>query len=1198
MKQNQTNKLTYKMYKKGRFWIFAGMAVVTINLNTLTSHADTTEQASSVTTTSESTKVSPISQSQVTLSSSTSTSSTDATTTTTASQASETVTTKAATTSSSKADTATKPAGSSSENVASGATKTSVATTSAANTNGIVNDSNKTIETNNQATSANTTTSAAATTPGTTADSATTTTAPDQETTDSVTTDEIGTATVDLTTEKTDQLSQAATVSNLKQLTTMALAAAAVQENRVSRASLVKADAVTIGSGVWGTSAWTVTSDGVLTIGSGTLGTGGAPWESTQLYASDNPSRILRSRITKVVIEPNVIAGDSISYMFFKNANDWGGNDPLTEIDGLENLDVSNTIDFSQLFSGDQVTDFSGIAKWQTSKATSFYNMFFNVSATELPIATTVDPVTGQTYWDVSNITEFTGMFGSSAQLKSLDLTSWKINTTQPVHMGGMFINDTGLTSLDLRGWDTRTVDNMSKLFSNTTTLTTGLQLGQWTTNPNVAGWTTAAVTNFSDMFNGAGMSEDMIQSIINHFDTSKATKMGYMFANLPIKTIDISMFDMSNLTDVAHMFQKTPNLQKITVNATTRLMTFDKILLERFVGVDLTNVPTPEGTWQSTDGGPTYTSTALMALYQGDANPAGTMTYIWSPAVRSQIATQDLTIVAGPNVGWGRKQSLSELVDGDGTDLLTNADISPWVTIYSVNGDTNVHKIDVHTPGLGDRDYTVVFSYTDSYGYTQQTSAVVHVLESKASLTVAPDQTIVAGSQTSWHPLTVVSAVTDVNGQPITDLTGLNISASSQPDLSQAGDYPIALTYTDSVGTMHHYSTTIHVVANQAAVTTTAVTVIAGPKAQFDLAAAINGLTTVDGQDTSVAEAIANGKLVADTSQLNLEAAGDQVVKVSYTDSLGVTHEADVTVHVVETKADLQVTDTDLIAGPKTPAWQAQDNFASVKDADGNPGTLADVKVVGQVESTTPNVYTVTYQYTDAAGNTFNKTATITVKASQADLKAKNSSLTAGENVDWSAADNLDSALDATGQPVDLKAIQVDGDVDTAIPGIYPVTYHYTDAAGNIFTATAQVTVVAAATTPDTDETDGDGDQIDPGQPIDPVDPTNPTDPVDPSTKPAVTVPESDQVTTDADQIQTSDPVTQPVKLMTTATVQAGASAKAQLTPVATVTPATTKLPQTDENDSATKPVLGSILLALTSLVGLIGLGRKRRHN
>lgn len=1194
MKQNQTNKLTYKMYKKGRFWIFAGMAVVTINLNTLTSHADTTEQVSSATTTSESTKASAISQSQVALSSSTSSSSTDATTTTTtASQASETVTTKAESTSSSKADTATTAtasAASSSASAVSATSNASTSTTTATNANEIVNDSNKTIETNNQAMSSDTTNSAA--------DVATTTPASDQATTDSVTANEVAT---NLTTETTDQLSQAAVVSNLKQLTTTAVAAAAVQENRLSRASLVKADAVTIGSGVWGTSAWTVTSDGVLTIGSGTLGTGGAPWESTQLYSSDNPSRILRSRITKVVIEPNVIAGDSISYLFFKNANDWGGNDPLTEIDGLENLDVSNTTDFGYLFAGDQVTDFSGITKWQTSKATSFLGMFNTVSASELPIATTVDPTTGQTYWDVSNVTEFTGMFGSSAQLKSLDLTSWKINTTQPVHMGGMFINDTGLTSLDLRGWDTRTVDNMSQLFGNTKSLTTGLQIGDWTTDPTVAGWTTAAVTDFSGMFNGAAMSEATIQDLINHFNTSKATKMGLMFANLPIKTIDISMFDMSNLADVAHMFQKTPNLQKITVNATTRLMTFDKVLLDRFVGVDLTNVPTPEGTWQSTDGGPTYTSTALMALYQGDANPAGTITYIWSPAVRSQIATQDLTIVAGPNVGWGRKQSLSELVDGDGTDLLTNADISPWVTIYSVNGDTNVHKIDVHTPGLGDRDYTVVFSYTDSYGYTQQASAVVHVLESKASLTVAPDQTIVAGSQTSWNPLTVVSAVTDVNGQPITDLTSLNITASSQPDLSQAGDYPIALTYTDSVGTMHHYSTTIHVVANQAAVTTAAVTVIAGPKAQFDLAAAVNGLTTVDGQDTSVADAIANGKLVADTSQLNLDTVGDQVVKVSYTDSLGVTHAADVTVHVVETKADLQVTDTDLIAGPKTSAWQAQDNFVSVKDADGNAGTLADVQVSGQVEPTTPNVYTVTYQYTDAAGNTINKTATITVKASQAALKAKDSTLTAGDNTAWSAADNLDSALDATGQPVDLKAIQVDGDVNTAIPGTYPVTYHYTDATGNVFTATAQVTVVAAATTPDTNETDGSGDQIDPGQPIDPVDPTDPTDPtdpVDPSTKPTVTVPESDQITTDADQIQTSDPATQPVKLMTTVTVQAGVSAKAQLTPVATATPATTKLPQTDENDSATKPVLGSVLLVLTSLVGFIGLGRKRRHN
>ncbi|WP_137625349.1 LPXTG cell wall anchor domain-containing protein [Lactiplantibacillus pingfangensis] len=144
----------------------------------------------------------------------------------------------------------------------------------------------------------------------------------------------------------------------------------------------------------------------------------------------------------------------------------------------------------------------------------------------------------------------------------------------------------------------------------------------------------------------------------------------------------------------------------------------------------------------------------------------------------------------------------------------------------------------------------------------------------------------------------------------------------------------------------------------------------------------------------------------------------------------------------------------------------------------------------------------------------------------------------------------------------------------------------HYTDAAGNVFTATAQVTVVDAATTPDTDDTTGSGDLIDPNQP------TTPTDPAKPTTKPVVTAPTTDQSA--ADRIQTSETF---VKATTQITPQASVSAKTQLTSAAKLAPST-KLPQTDETESETMPVLGSVLLALTSLVGLIGLGRKRRHN
>ncbi|MCW6171248.1 KxYKxGKxW signal peptide domain-containing protein [Lactiplantibacillus plantarum] len=48
-----TSKQHYKMYKKGRFWVFAGITVATFTLNPLISRADTetTTAATAATTT-------------------------------------------------------------------------------------------------------------------------------------------------------------------------------------------------------------------------------------------------------------------------------------------------------------------------------------------------------------------------------------------------------------------------------------------------------------------------------------------------------------------------------------------------------------------------------------------------------------------------------------------------------------------------------------------------------------------------------------------------------------------------------------------------------------------------------------------------------------------------------------------------------------------------------------------------------------------------------------------------------------------------------------------------------------------------------------------------------------------------------------------------------------------------------------------
>ncbi|MFT9012946.1 bacterial Ig-like domain-containing protein, partial [Liquorilactobacillus mali] len=167
--------------------------------------------------------------------------------------------------------------------------------------------------------------------------------------------------------------------------------------------------------------------------------------------------------------------------------------------------------------------------------------------------------------------------------------------------------------------------------------------------------------------------------------------------------------------------------------------------------------------------------------------------------------------------------------------------------------------------------------------------------------------------------------------------------------------------------------------------------------------------------------------------------------------------------------QTSLNVKNSTIIAGPKT-SWAAADNFVNVTDAEGKSLDLKDLTVSGSVDTTKAGSYKVTYSYTDSLGNTVTKDAIITVVASQASIKAKDSTITVGQKTSWNATDNLVSATDAEGKSLDLKDITVSGSVDTTKAGSYKVTYSYTDSHGNTISKTISVTVSAEDSQKSTD--------------------------------------------------------------------------------------------------------------------------------
>ncbi|WP_130846901.1 bacterial Ig-like domain-containing protein, partial [Lactiplantibacillus mudanjiangensis] len=97
---------------------------------------------------------------------------------------------------------------------------------------------------------------------------------------------------------------------------------------------------------------------------------------------------------------------------------------------------------------------------------------------------------------------------------------------------------------------------------------------------------------------------------------------------------------------------------------------------------------------------------------------------------------------------------------------------------------------------------------------------------------------------------------------------------------------------------------------------------------------------------------------------------------------------------------------------------------------------------------------------YTDAAGRTVKATIVIKVVATQSTVNGHDSTLIQGPYTSWSAKDNFDGGMTATGQSLNFAAVTTIGTVDLSTPGVYPVTYQYTDMAGNVVTKEVMITV------------------------------------------------------------------------------------------------------------------------------------------
>ncbi|MDR0299157.1 MAG: bacterial Ig-like domain-containing protein [Streptococcaceae bacterium] len=145
---------------------------------------------------------------------------------------------------------------------------------------------------------------------------------------------------------------------------------------------------------------------------------------------------------------------------------------------------------------------------------------------------------------------------------------------------------------------------------------------------------------------------------------------------------------------------------------------------------------------------------------------------------------------------------------------------------------------------------------------------------------------------------------------------------------------------------------------------------------------------------------------------------------------------------------------------------WQPAFNFTNAVDSEDIAVPFQNITESGFVNTGVPGVYNVIYSYTDpTTGFTGTSTATITVAANI--LQTTNTTHQVGDV--WNPNENFVTGTDYLGQTITAQSVQNTNNVNTAIPGVYTVTYEYSvnviDNQGGVqsipTTATAKVTVL-----------------------------------------------------------------------------------------------------------------------------------------
>ena len=492
----------------------------------------------------------------------------------------------------------------------------------------------------------------------------------------------------------------------------------------------------------------------------------------------------------------------------------------------------------------------------------------------------------------------------------------------------------------------------------------------------------------------------------VSGLNTASLVSMDSMFfGSSALTTLDISSWDMSNIDTWKYDTSAfPPNLNYITLGKKTVL------------GGYYLNAPPNDGVyggvWINVETKARYDREKLTKTYDGDTMAGD---YMWAKVPKLNV--RNITLYTGES--WNPQDGFISASDDLGDEL------------YSLTNDIKIlgDQVDLSYPGVYEVEYRY---YYNSANTTNSVSGIskVTVKDNKTTVNVH-DSTIYAGD--SWQAEDNFDSALDKEGNSIyfQDL----VVDESNADTSKAGTFEVKYTY-DGVTSI----ATVTVKEKQTTVNVHDSTIYVGDNWQaednFDSA------LDKDGNDVDFSA------LTVDASKADTSKVGSFEVAYTYD---GITSTAIITVK--EKMTSVNVHDSTIYVGDN---WQAEDNFDSALDKDGNSVDFQDLAVNdSEADTSKAGSFDVTYTYDGVTS-----TAVITVKEKMTAVNVHDSTIYVGDN--WEAENNFDGALDKDGNDVDFSALMVDDSkADTSKAGTFEVAYTYDGV-----TSTAIVTVKEKMTT------------------------------------------------------------------------------------------------------------------------------------